>query len=135
MYDLVTRLQDELNALKARQAASSSSNSSRGLESSVAIPAATDPQASAQVYPTGINPNVNLSSVAGGSTGYQFTNSGGVATMAVNNAATVRGGIGAAAAGTPGAHTMTIPKLTGLGANGSITWNADGVVTAYVDPT
>lgn len=40
-----------------------------------------------------------------------------------------------AAKGTPGAHTITLLKLTGGGTDGSITWNADGVVTNYVDPT
>lgn len=33
------------------------------------------------------------------------------------------------------AHTITLLKLTGGGSNGSITWNAKGVITAFVDPT
>jgi len=33
------------------------------------------------------------------------------------------------------AHTITLAKITGGGTDGSITWNADGLITAYVDPT
>jgi hypothetical protein len=33
------------------------------------------------------------------------------------------------------AHTITLLKLTGGGTDGSITWNADGVITGFVDPT
>lgn len=33
------------------------------------------------------------------------------------------------------AHTIVLLKLTGGGANGSITWNANGVITGFVDPT
>lgn len=35
----------------------------------------------------------------------------------------------------PGAHTIPLAKLTALGTNGSLTWNAQGVITGYVDPT
>lgn len=135
LYDLVNRLQDELTAMKLGQSGASGSSTSRGLQSSVSIPAVADPQASAQVYPTGINPSISINSVSGGSTGYTFTLSNGIATMSVGTAATVRSSIGAAQAGTPGAHTVPIPKLTPAGAAGSITFNADGVITAYTDPT
>jgi hypothetical protein len=50
-------------------------------------------------------------------------------------AAAARTSLGAAAAGTPGAHTITLAKITAGGTNGSLTWNADGVITAFVDPT
>jgi len=33
------------------------------------------------------------------------------------------------------AHTITLLKLTGGGTDGSITWNANGVITGFVDPT
>ena len=33
------------------------------------------------------------------------------------------------------AHTITLAKLTVTGTTGSITWDATGRVTAYVDPT
>lgn len=50
-------------------------------------------------------------------------------------AAAARASLGAAASSGVAAHTITLAKLTGGGANGSITWNSDGVVTAFVDPT
>lgn len=52
-----------------------------------------------------------------------------------NNAASARTNLSAAQAGGVGAHTITLAKITGGGTNGSITWNADGVVTGYLDPT
>jgi hypothetical protein len=51
------------------------------------------------------------------------------------NAAGARTNLGAAAAQTPGAHTIPLAKITGGGADGSITWNAEGVVTGFADPT
>jgi hypothetical protein len=33
------------------------------------------------------------------------------------------------------AHTIPLAKITGAGVNGSITFNENGVVTGYVDPT
>jgi hypothetical protein len=35
----------------------------------------------------------------------------------------------------PGAHTITLAKITGLGTDGSLIWNAQGVITGFVDPT
>mgnify|MGYP000959834717 CR=1 FL=1 len=135
LYDLVNRLQDEITALKVGQSGASNPAVQRGLQSSVAIPAIADPQASAQVYPTGFNPSVNISSVSGGSTGYTFTVSNGIATMSVSSAATVRSSIGAAQSSGIGAGTATLAKLNPAGANGSISWNADGCITAYTAPT
>ena|SRR5215471_12313011 len=44
--------------------------------------------------------------------------------------------LGAAQAQSPGGpHTITLAKITGGGSNGSITFNAQGVITAFVDPT
>lgn len=34
-----------------------------------------------------------------------------------------------------GAHTIVVPKLTVNGQNGFITWNGNGVVTSFKDPT
>lgn len=58
--------------------------------------------------------------------------SGGTGSSAASGA---RSNLGAATAQAPGAHTFPIPKLTGGGANGSISWEADGVISSYVDPT
>jgi len=33
------------------------------------------------------------------------------------------------------AHTITLAPITGGGTPGSITWNASGVITGFVDPT
>jgi hypothetical protein len=43
--------------------------------------------------------------------------------------------LGAAASGGVGANTVTLAKLTTLGTNGSLTWNADGCITSFVAPT
>lgn len=75
----------------------------------------------------------------GGVTGYDFTGgpitSSGTLTMVVNNAATARSAIGAAAAQSIVGTTIPLAKITGGGVDGSITVNAEGVVTAYVAPT
>lgn len=51
------------------------------------------------------------------------------------SSAAARSNLGAATKGSPGTHTIILAKITGGGANGSITWNADGTITAFVDPT
>lgn len=57
--------------------------------------------------------------------------------LAVTNAATARSNLGAAAKASPAIVAATIPlaKITGGGVDGSITVNAEGIVTAYVAPT
>jgi len=51
-------------------------------------------------------------------------------------AANARTNLGAAQAQAPGGpHTITLAALTGGGTQGSITFNAQGVITAFVDPT
>lgn len=57
------------------------------------------------------------------------------ATISITNAATFRGAINAAISGAVAAHTITLAALTGGGTQGSITWNADGTITAFTDPT
>lgn len=52
-----------------------------------------------------------------------------------NSAAGARANLSAAQIQAPGAHTITLAKITGAGANGSLTWNSEGVITGYVDPT
>jgi len=54
-----------------------------------------------------------------------------------NDAAAIRGRIAAAAKASPAITGAVIPlaKITGGGADGSITVNAEGIVTAYVAPT
>lgn len=57
--------------------------------------------------------------------------------ITVSNAATARSNLGAAAKASPAIVGATIPlaKITGGGVDGSITVNAEGIVTAYVAPT
>lgn len=50
-------------------------------------------------------------------------------------AAGARTNLSAAQLQAPGAHTIALAKLTLAGTNGSISWSAEGVVTAFVDPT
>lgn len=76
---------------------------------------------------------------SGGATGYTFTGgpitSSGTLTMSVSSQATARGAIGAAQAQSIAGATIPLAKITGGGVDGSITVNAEGVVTAYVAPT
>ena len=71
-------------------------------------------------------------SVASSAAGNQLTLS-----VTITNAATARGGLGAAAKASPAIVGAVIPlaKITGGGVDGSITVNAEGIVTAYVAPT
>ncbi len=50
-------------------------------------------------------------------------------------AAAARANLSAAQIQAPGAHTIVLAKITGGGANGSLTWNSEGVITGFVDPT
>lgn len=70
--------------------------------------------------------------VQGDTNGVNLTFSGSTLTATLSrNIATL------AAAASPALTPATIPlaKITGLGADGSITVNADGIITAYVLPT
>lgn len=75
--------------------------------------------------------NSDITSLSGLSTPLSVGQGG----TGANSAGGARTSLGAAAAGTPGAHTITLAKITGGGTDGSITWNADGVITAFVNPT
>lgn len=80
-----------------------------------------------------VAPTASVSFLASG-IGLEIAGSSSAAVISVTSAAATRAAIDAAQRGAPGAHTITLAALTGGGAQGSITWNADGVVTAYVDP-
>jgi len=107
-----------------------------GLSDRVSIPAASDPNAQAAVYGIGINPNVPNISISGTGVGAAFGTSPSFS-MSISNASTFRGAISAAAKANPAIVAATIPlaKITGGGVDGSITVNAEGIVTAYVAPT
>lgn len=77
------------------------------------------------------------SSLAASGIGMTITGSIGSGTIAITSAASFRSAIGAAAKANPAIAPATIPlaKITGGGTDGSITVNAEGIVTAYVLPT
>lgn len=141
LYLTLDSLRKRVSDLEAKLGIQAENRNSgqQGISRAVNIPAASDPNAQAQVSAQGIIPAVpSLSSISisGGSTGYTFGTSPSF-TMAVSSAATARGAIGAAAKASPAITGASIPlaKITGPGADGSITVNAEGIVTAYVAPT
>jgi len=77
------------------------------------------------------------STVAGSGVGLQFAGPGSAVVITVTNGSAMRSAIGAAAKASPAIVAATIPlaKITGPGADGSISVNAEGIVTAYVAPT
>ena len=91
------------------------------------------------VYQTAALPNNNLLLGGGGAlvkdqggTVWPIANGGTNA----NTAAGARASLSAAQIQTPGGpHTVPLAKITGGGVDGSITFNAEGVITAFVDPT
>lgn len=136
LYTLIDQLQKRISELeKIAGTGNTAQTGPAGLSSSVNIPALADPQATAQVYGQGFNPSVTVTAILGGSTGYSFSMSGTTYTMVVSNAATARSAISAAQAQAPGATTVTLAKITPAGANGSLTWSAEGVITAVTLPT
>lgn len=71
-------------------------------------------------------------------TGYRQNGSEATATFVLASNGTNFVGRALASADLPttvAAHTITLAALTGGGTTGSITWNAAGQVTAFVDPT
>ena len=83
----------------------------------------------------------SITIVSGGGAGFSITPSGTPGQLSlsvgVSNATTARGALNAAEKATPAITGAVIPlaKITGGGADGSLTVNAEGIVTAYVAPT
>lgn len=77
------------------------------------------------------------SAVSGSGVGLQLAGPGSSVVITVTNAATFRSAVSAAAKASPAIVAATIPlfKITGGGADGSISVNTEGIVTAYVAPT
>ena len=107
-----------------------------GISHGLYIPAAADPNATAQVSGQGIIPSVpSLSSISiTSSIGAGFGSSPSFV-MTITSASGFRAAIGTDAPTSITAHTIPIAKITGGGTDGSITVNANGRVSAYVDPT
>ena len=76
-------------------------------------------------------------SLSASGVGMTITGAIGSGTIAISNAASFRSAISAAAKASPAivGATITLAKITGGGTDGSITVNAEGIVTAYVQPT
>ncbi len=77
------------------------------------------------------------SSLSASGIGMTITGSIGSGTIAITSAAFFRSAIGAAAKANPAIAPATIPlaKITGGGTDGSITVNAEGIITSYALPT
>jgi hypothetical protein len=114
-----------------------------GLIASTQLPAADPITQGAVVLPAGAPSNVLDSAAFQPATA--FDTAGAAATAQTNAQTFASAGdvttLAAAKSYTDGkfpgvaAHTITLLKLTGGGTDGSITWNANGVVTGFVDPT
>lgn len=135
---------DRVNFLIQNQAEFGRSVEQVGIESArrvdqlqIALASVQDAQTQGSTFASSEGISLNPTTQAsGGGTGYTFTqNSAGVLTMSVSNAATARGAISAAQSGAVGAGTVTLAKLTPAGTDGSISYNADGCITAVVAPT
>jgi len=104
---------------------------------SVSIAAASDPLLGGSTLASAGDTNFVGQAVPLTATGVGFSISGTTTSgvISVSNAATARAALGITLPTGVAAHTITIPKLTGGGANGSISWDANGWITAFVDPT
>lgn len=136
LWGRVNFLLSELQAIKsAMQGLQKPSAEIKGLQ--VQIQAAADSLTELQTFVGKGNAQFvsTSSSLSATGVGMTITGSIGSGTIAISNAATFRSAISAAQKTSVGAHTITLAKLTPAGTNGSISWNADGCVSAYVDPT
>lgn len=137
---IIEHLLDRVNYLLGRSAPVETNVSARrtgvgtGSQQSVSLAAASDPLLAGSALVGAGDSNFVGQSVPITATGAGITISGptSAATVSVTNAATLRSAIGVTGVA---AHTITLAKITPAGANGSITWDANGWVTAYVDPT
>ena len=131
LYTLVASLQAKLDALSGTTPVR---GTNQGIQRAVSIPAASDPNATAQVYGAGINPAVSTISITS-SIGVGFGSTPSFV-MVISNAATFRTAIGVDAPVVVTAGTyVTGLKLTGPGNDGTITINAQGRVTAITPAT
>lgn len=138
VWDRINYLLTEIAGINARLAGLGTGRQEKAIsELKVQIAVVQDALTQAGTFVNAGNSAFNSSSVtiAASGDGFSITGSSDAGVINVDNPVTARAALGAAEAETPGAHTITLLKLTGGGADGSITWNADGVVSAFVDPT
>lgn len=101
---------------------------------SVSIPAAADSLLGQQTYanPQGTQFSSNEVTLNAAGDGIEVTGNSGAGTVNVSNPSALRTAIGVAGVT---AHTIVLAKITPTGTDGSITWDANGWITGYVDPT
>lgn len=138
LWNRVNFLLTEINSLKLEMKGLSGAGSRLdGLQTQ--IQAASDSLTELQTYVgKGQTQFVSTSSsLSASGVGMTITGSIGSGTISISNAASFRIAISAAAKANPAIAPATIPlaKITGGGVDGSITVNAEGIVTAYVLPT
>lgn len=142
-YQYLVRLVSQVNKLEAELAEARRrlnlspgglAKGSGGLSQQVNIPAVNDPQAAEQVYGSGFSSSVPTISISGSGVGASFGSSPSFV-FTITNAATFRTAIGVDAPVAITGATIPLAKITVLGADGSITVNANGRVSAYVAPT
>ena len=137
---ILENLLDRVNYLLSRSAPDGGNVNARRTgvgsapQQSVSLAAASDPLLSGSALVGAGDANFVGQSVPLTAIGAGITISGpsSGATVSVTNAAMFRSAIGVAGVA---AHTITLAKITPTGTDGSITWDANGWVTAYVDPT
>lgn len=140
---IIEHLLDRVNYLLGRSAPVETNVNARRTgvgtrpQQSVSLAAASDPLLSGGALVSAGDSNFVGQSVPLAATGVGFTISGtsSAGVIAVTNAAAARSALGITLPTGVTAHTITLAKITPAGANGSITWDANGWVTAYVDPT
>jgi len=138
LWQRVNYLLNELGSLKEQLSkVNFSAGQVQGLQTQVA--AAADALTQLQTFVgkgqtqfVGTNDTLAVNGV-----GMTISGSTGSGTITISNAATFRAAISAAAKASPALAPAVIPlfKITGGGVDGSITVNAEGIITAYTAPT
>lgn len=134
LYDLVEKLTKDISSLREQLGLATPTSRSQGISRAVSIPAASDPNALAQVYGSGINPNVTTFSIASGIAGLSVGSSPAY-NLTITSAVNFRSAISAAASG---ANTDITSLASGVAiASGgpkilSGTGTPEGAVTAGV---
>ena len=138
VWDRINFLLREIATINERLAGLGSGRQAQAIgELQVQIAAVQDQLTQAGTFVNAGSSSFNASSVTISASGDGFSISGASDNGVINvdSPTTARAALDAAQAESPGAHTIPLAKITGGGADGSITWSADGVVSAFVDPT
>lgn len=132
LYQAVNTLEGKVRELERRagvtNAPSSGSSSTTGLKQRISFPAASDPNATAQIYPGGNFTNVPTSSIDGSSIGLSFTG-GPSFTVAIGSDSLFRSSINAPKKTAAAGPIVIGYRLTPAGNDGTVTINSDGTLT------